>query len=92
VSSLLTAQQHILGYLVPDDGENVMNPPESKPKWHLDRLSRYCAVHGRQSLYFATHHPFPIKITPSHGGSEPPSNTRLLGPFWAHNPNDISIG
>jgi len=105
VSSSLTAYQHILGYLVPDDGENVMNPPESKPRWHLDRFSRYCTVHGRQSLYFATHHPFPIKITPSHGDvnlhlihdylgpSEPTTQTvsRSVKPFLHRWPQNVPI-
>jgi len=34
----------------------------------------------------------PPKICPSHGGSEPPSNTWSLGPTQVLNPNGISIG
>jgi len=33
----------------------------------------------------------PFRITPSHGGSEPPSNTWFPGPTWVLNPNGISI-
>ena len=36
--------------------------------------------------------PFPIKIAPSHGGSEPQSNTWYLGPIQVLNPNGIPIG
>jgi len=32
-----------------------------------------------------------LKIVPSNRGSGVPSNTWLLGPIWAHNPNGISI-
>ena len=35
--------------------------------------------------------PFPLKITPSHGGSGLPSNTWLPGPTRVLNPNSISI-
>jgi len=34
----------------------------------------------------------PPKFAPSHGGSEPPSNTWYLGPTQVLNPNGISIG
>jgi len=34
--------------------------------------------------------PFPLKIAPSHGASEPPSNTWSLGPTQVLNPNGIS--
>jgi len=30
--------------------------------------------------------PFPLNIAPSHGGSEPPFNTRFLGPTRVHRP------
>ena len=36
--------------------------------------------------------PFPLKITPSHGESGPPSNIWFLGPTRVLNPNGISIG
>jgi len=36
--------------------------------------------------------PSPSKLTLRNGGFGTPSNTRLLGPAWLHNPNDISIG
>jgi len=36
-------------------------------------------------------HPFPLKIAPSHGGSEPPSNTWCPGLAHVHNRNGISI-
>jgi len=35
------------------------------------------------SPYFTMGHPFPTKIAPFHGGSGPPSNTRMMVP-WAH--------
>jgi len=35
---------------------------------------------------------FPLKITPSHGGYEPPLNTWFTGPIPVLNPNGISIG
>jgi len=41
------------------------------------------------TLQWATLSP---KIAPSHGGSEPPSNTWSLGPTQVLNPNSISIG
>ena len=43
------------------------------------------------SLYFTMGAPFP-KITPSHGRSGSPSNTRFLWPARAHKANGISIG
>jgi len=36
--------------------------------------------------------PFPLKIAPSHEGSEPPSNTLFPGPTQVLNPNGVSIG
>ena len=36
--------------------------------------------------------PYPLKIAPSHGGSEPPSNTWFPGPTGVLKPNGISIG
>ena len=55
------------------------------PKRHLDRVSRSCTAHGRQSLYF-TKMPIPT------GGSGPPSNTLFPGPTRVHNAHGISIG
>ena len=57
------------------------------PKRHLDRLSRFCTAHGRESLYLTM--PPSLKIAPSHGRSELPSNVL---PARVHNPNDMSIG
>ena len=50
------------------------------PKRHLDRFSRFCTAHGRESLYFIQRPPLPLKFAISHGGSEPPSNTWFLKP------------
>ena len=36
--------------------------------------------------------PFPLKIAPLLGQSGSTSNTRFLGPIWAHNRNSILIG
>ena len=36
--------------------------------------------------------PFPLKISPFHGGSRPPSNTWFLGLSRVLNSNSISIG
>jgi len=63
----------------------------SHPKWHLNWFSRFCTAHGRDSLDFATDRPFPLKIVPLHGGSEPPSNACFLGPTRVHNQNGVSI-
>jgi len=45
-------------------------------------LTKGCiaVAHERYSLYFTVGRPFPHKITSSHGGSGPPSNTWFLGP------------
>jgi len=70
-----------------------LGPPESKPKRHLDRFSRFCTAHGRESLYFTTGRPFsPLKLPLSTGGSKPPANTRLLGHTRVLNQNDTSVG
>jgi len=66
-----------------------LDPPEST---HLDRFSRFCATHGRESLYFTLGRPFPLSIASSHWGSGPRSNTWFPGPTQVHIPNDISIG
>jgi len=66
--------------------------PSPQPKWYLDRFSRFCTDDRRVSLYFTMDAPFPLKISPSHGGSEPPSNTWFLGPIQVLNLNCISIG
>jgi len=33
----------------------------------------------------------PHKIAPYHGGSQPPTNTRFLGPTWVSTTNSISL-
>ena len=66
--------------------------PTPQPKRNVDRFSYFCTGDSRVSLYFRWGAPFPLKIAPCHGGSEPPSNTGFLGPTRAHNPNGISVG
>jgi len=63
----------------------IRNPQH---KWHLYRFSHLCTDDHRVSLYFA----IPQKFAPSHGGSEPPSNTWFPGPTRVLNLNGISIG
>jgi len=65
--------------------------PSPQPKRQIDRFSRFYSAHGRTSLYFTTSDTFP-KIAPSHAEIWTPSNSRFLGPFWVHGPNDITIG
>ena len=36
--------------------------PRPNPKRHLDRFSRFCTGRSRESLYFTTGRPFPLKI------------------------------
>jgi len=45
----------------------VHSSPQSKQ--HLDRFCRFCTDDRSVSLYFTMGRPFPLKITPSHGGS-----------------------
>jgi len=61
-------------------------------KRHLDQFSRFCTDDCRVSLDITMGCPFPLKITPSHGGSARPSNTRFPGPTWVLNPDSVSIG
>jgi len=65
--------------------------PKSNLKQHLDRFRRVCTVHGRESLYFTTGCPVPLKTAASHGGIWTSCNTWFLGPIRVHNPNGISI-
>jgi len=37
------------------------------PKQYLDRFSRFCTAHGRESLYFTMGRHSPLKIAASHG-------------------------
>jgi len=48
--------------------------PIPQPKWQIDHFIRFCTAHGRKPLYFTMGAPI-LRITSSHGGSEPPSNT-----------------
>ena len=61
------------------------------PKRHRDRYGRFCTAHGRESIYFTVGRPPPLKIAPSRGGSELPSNTWFLGPTRVHILNDMSM-
>jgi len=52
----------------------------------------FCTPRGRVSLYLTMSRPFPFKIAPSHGGSEPPPNTWFLGLMLSPQANSISNG
>jgi len=52
----------------------------TNPKWHINWFSHFCTTQGRESLYFTTDRPFPLKIAPSHEGSEPHLICGSLGP------------
>jgi len=54
-----------------------LGPPESIPKWHLDRFSCFCTADGSVSSGLSGH-ALP-EIAPSHGGTLTPSNMWLLG-------------
>jgi len=48
--------------------------PSLQPKQDLERFSRFCTAHSRQSLYFTTCRPFSsLKLPLPMRGSEPPS-------------------
>ena len=50
--------------------------PSPNPKLRLDRFSRFCTAHGRESLYFTTSRFFPLKLAHSNDVIwSPPSNT-----------------
>jgi len=66
--------------------------PTPHPKRHLDRFGCFRTAHGKEPLYFTMGRPFPLKIAPSQGRSEPPSNAWFLGPTRVHYANGISIG
>jgi len=66
--------------------------PSPQRKRHLDVLSGFCTDDSRLSYTLPWDVPFPLKIAPCHGGSEPPSNTWSLGSIQVLNPNGISIG
>jgi len=65
--------------------------PRPQPKQHLDRFSRFCTAHDRESLYFTKGRPFHLKIAPLHWRSGHPSNIWFLRLTRVHNPNGISI-
>jgi len=66
--------------------------PNQQLTQYLDRLSHFCTARGRVSLYLTMSRPFPFKIAPSHGGSEPPPNTWFLGLMLSPQANGISNG
>jgi len=56
----------------PQPNTCFLGPPDSQsppPKRQLDRFSRFCTAHCRQSPYFTTGRPFLPQNCPSHGGS-----------------------
>jgi len=66
--------------------------PSPNPKWDLDQFSVFAQLTAGSCYILQWSTLFPLKIAPSHGGSEPPFNTWFLGPIRALNPNRISIG
>jgi len=56
----------------------------------IDRFSRFCTAHGKQSLYFTIGEPFPQNC-PFPWGIWTLSNTWFIGPIRVHNPDGISI-
>jgi len=67
-------------------------PPESNLKWHLDCFSHFYKAYGTDSLHLTAGRPFRQYNCPIPWGSEPPSNTRFLGPTRILNRNGNSIG
>jgi len=47
--------------------------PSPQPEWQIDRFSRFCTAHGRESLYLIMGNPFP-KIAPSHSVTVRPTD------------------
>jgi len=43
--------------------------PSPKPKWHLDRFSRFSTAYGRRSLFFTMGRTCPVKNAYVHVGS-----------------------
>jgi len=68
--------------------------PSSNPKRHviLDWFSCFCTAHGRVIILYNGPSLSPLKIAPSHQGSEPPFNAWFLGTTRAKKPNGVSIG
>ena len=65
-----------------------LGPPEFKSQTASRSVPRFSRLHSCTSQ----RPPFPLKIDPSFGGSEPPSNTWFLGPRRVLDPDSISIG
>jgi len=65
--------------------------PSPQRKRHLDCLAAFEQMTAKcpYTLQWFAH--FPIKIAPSHEGSEPPSNTWFLGSTGVLNANGISV-
>jgi len=62
-----------------------------QPK-HLVRFSHFAQMTAGCPYTLEWDAPFPLKIAPSHGGLEPPSNAWFPGSTQVLNPNGISIG
>jgi len=65
---------------------------ERHPNFAALNRGRHLCSAGRPSRWALAHILVPLKIVPSHGGSEPPSNTWFLWLTRILNPNGISIG
>ena len=61
-----------------------------RPKWQMDRFSRFCTAHGRKCLYLTMGAPI-HQNCPFPWESEPSCNTWFLGSMRAHNLNGTSI-
>jgi len=64
-----------------------LGPPESIPKWHLNRVVHFCTAQSRRSRYFTMGHPIPPQNCPCtsedldprliHASSGPPHSSSL---------------
>jgi len=66
--------------------------PSPNPKRNLDRFSRFAQLTAESRYTLQRAAPFPIKIVPFRGGSEPLSDKQFLSSTQILNPNVISIG
>ena len=57
---------------------------KSQPCGYCDRFSHFCTAHGTESYTSQWAARPPLKTAPSHGGSEPPSDTWFPGPTPSH--------
>ena len=76
-SIIYSRWRHCVPHLIMHDCSHL----SPHPKWHLDRFSRFCIAHGKESLYFTMGRHFPLKnCSFTWENLDPPSNTWFLGP------------